>query len=72
MKVLTLAFSVQLNDEEDYLPKGMMLQVDESYPINYDGFVAVKVTNGLSQTHEPVTFVPFTDHFRRECFVELN
>jgi hypothetical protein len=71
MTELTFAFSCQLNDEEDYIPAGSVVKFDEKARV-HEGFIAVIITEGLSYNDEPVQFVPFTDHFLKDSFVELR
>jgi hypothetical protein len=71
MKELTFAFSCQLNDEEDYIPTGSVVKFDEKARV-HEGFIAVIITDGLSYSDEPVQFIPFTDYFMKDSFVEFR
>lgn len=71
MKTLTFAFDVQLNDDEDYIIEGTVVQVADVWK-QYEDSTAVIITEGYSYNGDPIQFVPFVDHFMNRSFVELR
>jgi hypothetical protein len=68
---LTVAFDLELNCDEDFLPKGKRLKVVEDAR-EHEGYIAVLITDALSYNNEPVEFIPFVDYFTPESFVEYK
>lgn len=72
MKQLTFAFDCQLNDDEDYIKEGTVVQVATDVIRQHEGFMAVTITEGYSYNGDPIQFVPFTDYFTHKSFKELQ
>jgi hypothetical protein len=71
MTEVTFAFDCQLNNDEDFMKQGQKVTVVTTGK-QYDGFIKVRITDAYSYNDEPIQFVPFSDHFLKESFIELR
>jgi DNA/RNA endonuclease YhcR with UshA esterase domain len=70
MKTLTIAFDVQLNDNEDYLQEGTILEVADVWK-QYEGSTPVIVKEALNYKGKPVK-VSEIAYFMNCTFKELR
>jgi hypothetical protein len=71
MTEVTFAFDCQLNDDEDFMKEGQKVTV-VSTGKQYEGFIKVRITDAYSYNGELIQFIPFTDHFLKESFIEFR
>lgn len=71
MKTLTFAFDCQLNDNEDYIKEGTIVQVADVWR-QHEGFTPVIITEGYSYIDKPIVVEKEIIYFMNESFVELR
>lgn len=73
-KYVTFALDVQLNDNEDWIPKGTKVRVsDNEYHLNrHEGFIPVIITEAMDYDGDRVEFDPYVEWFNEKSFVEFK
>lgn len=71
---LTFAFSVQLNDNEDFIKEGTVLKVSNNpyYLKRFEDATPVIITEAYTHNGEKITGMHYTEWFSNETFVELK
>lgn len=67
---LTFALDVQLNDNEDWIAEGTVVEIYNT-PRDSKGFTPVIITHGYTHSGEPITLDPYYEFFSNSSFKEL-
>lgn len=71
MKTVTFAFDCQLNNQEDFIKEGSVVEVsdNEFYIHRYENSIPVIITEGYNCKGKKIAFEPYVEWFMKESFV---